>query len=655
MATEKPIESFRLTGEALGKLSADASAFARLVESFEQQDSVTYRQILDRLDLWPHCHRICRWLCIHYCIRVCRIVCRQPEVVPFKPDEVASFAKLMGRLVQQPQVIKELVDAIDREDGKRFSAIVNEVGLAPYCRIVCFWICFVRCRLFCDLVCVRDTLPIPIDPVQKLVESGSALSALADNPRALEQAVTGFAANDVHAAREAIDIGGLFQRCHLICFWFCIWHCYRICYRICEPIPIHVPSIPELRKVAVSLAELAKNEDELHGLVEAFEAGEAERYRKILEKWRLHHVCHLFCHWHCHLHCYRRCILICTPPDCLSVFRYLGNYNYLTEVDSGPAGTGLTTDPASPDRAFYHVVRLNGVLCKKLNGNPAEYRFEVRPTGGGTWKPVLPSQIAKTRIGAWQRQVGAILQVKDYTVNGISGPDEVTIFPDPDGWIQVPQESSLTGPQGNFVPQGDLIRLDTRTIDPEPDVNILGITAGQSTAPAGATSDQHIAVRMRVREVGDPSTEYTAGMCQNMAVYNRRYDNVTHGGSWAPSIVSNRLGVVMVNVQEIVGGCAGVTSTLTVDYTAAHPNLGSFSLTMIGPGGPYAFTLNDDPGATPVNRYGHATPQGFSVSALADCAYIVKGSIQLLLTTGDSEPNPVHDEVAFCKVTPDEG
>ena len=37
------------------------------------------------------------------------------------------------------------------------------------------------------------------------------------------------------------------------------------------------------------------------------------------------------------------------------------------------------------------------------------------------------------------------------------------------------------------------------------------------------------------------------------------------------------------------------------------------------------------------------------IGSLADCAYIITLSVSLLLTTGDSIPNPIHDQIGFCK------
>ena len=66
---------------------------------------------------------------------------------------------------------------------------------------------------------------------------------------------------------------------------------------------------------------------------------------------------------------------------------------------------------------------------------------------------------------------------------------------------------------------------------------------------------------------------------------------------------------------------------------------------MTGPGGPYGFTL---PAAVPGEQFGTAT-NGFVFASLTDCAYIITLSATLLLTTGDSAPDPIHDQMASAR------
>ena len=355
------------------------------------------------------------------------------------------------------------------------------------------------------------------------------------------------------------------------------------------------------------------------------------------------------------------CVELCLekqPPvvDYLPVFDALGGYLYASDIHSAVPGSGLTN---GDNRAFYSTVRLNGALPKTLNGQPMEYRFEFRPTdalgnSAAAWTAVTPAQFAKTRLGKLERYAPAFpgdpnpiktfLVHADPAVPG-GGPFNAAIV---GGWIRVPQFSNVFGPEGFFVPNGDMLNVMTPTLVASPAISVLGVHAGQSSTALGAplAHNRHIGLRMRVREVGNPGSETNAGTCFHVAIENTAYNGVAKGGSWAPSTVNGQLCVCSVDVLQLqAAGCAGITTGLDVLLTASHPNLGSVSLSMAGPGGPYGFTL---PAAVPGERFGTAT-NGFVIGNLADCAYIITLGVDLLLTTGDSIPTTVFDQIGFCK------
>jgi hypothetical protein len=338
------------------------------------------------------------------------------------------------------------------------------------------------------------------------------------------------------------------------------------------------------------------------------------------------------------------------PPP---VFLRVGGYDYATQIDSAPAGSGLTVGSG---RAFYATNRLNGVLPKKLNGNPMEYRFEVReiqadgtPMGG--WSTVTLPQIARTDIGDLLHYAPAFpgdpnpIKSQPYTVNGNPGEKEATVV---GGWIRVPQESDVFAPQGYFQPNGNMIRLISTTLAPDAGVDLTGLVAGDSSTSTGQplVENRHFQIRMRVREVGTVGPGISAGTCQHIAINNTRYDNYVRHPSWMAETASNALAVFMVDIQQLqANGCAQIGSDLDVVFTAAHPTLGSVSVSMTGPGGPYGFA---EPAAVPGERFGVAIPN-FVVADLDPCAYVVHLSVEVLLTTGDSIPSNRHDHIAFTK------
>jgi hypothetical protein len=348
------------------------------------------------------------------------------------------------------------------------------------------------------------------------------------------------------------------------------------------------------------------------------------------------------------------------PPiiETLSVFNKIGGYNFLTAIDSASGGDGKTL---ADDRAFFSTLRLNGVLSKTKNGNPLEYAFEVaayHPTTNvlGAYTQVPLAQIAETNIGTWEHFTGNILnpvETKDYILKGVAGPNVLVPQVSPDGWVRVPQENKVAAPQGNFSPGPNFINLLSQTLRAFGTIDESQVQAGESATTGGTPLGRvfYYSLRMKVREAigGVPvaGSEQIAGTCVRLAVMNTHYDNVAKNGSWNPHTEDDQLGVASLDIAELAGGgCTEITDSLTVKYTAAHPNLGTFSIGMEGPGGPYTFTPSS--GGTPDNRFGTAT-NGFNIVDLPDCAYIVKLAANLLLTTGDAIPDPIRDEVAFCK------
>lgn len=344
----------------------------------------------------------------------------------------------------------------------------------------------------------------------------------------------------------------------------------------------------------------------------------------------------------------------------LPAFDALGGYLFASQID---AATGLTV---GDHRAFYANVRLNGILPKTLNGQPLEYRFEFMPTDAagnpaGPWSPVTPAQFAATVIGKLERFAPAFPgdpnPVKTALVwadpaNPAGGPLNAAIV---GGWVQVPQFANVFGAEGNFVANGNMVNVITPSLAASPGIDVAGVLAGASSTSFGAAlaANRHVALRLRVREVGNPASEIGAGLCPHVALENTRYSNVRKGGSWAPVNVSDQLGVCSVDTLQLrTDGCAGIQLGLDVVLTATHPNLGAVSLSMNGPGGPYGFGL---PAAVPGERFGAAVngvappAGGWTLAGLADCAYVITLSAELLLTTGDSAPLPLQDQVAFCK------
>lgn len=352
------------------------------------------------------------------------------------------------------------------------------------------------------------------------------------------------------------------------------------------------------------------------------------------------------------------CVHLCIkdiPPslDVPPSFTHVGVYNILSQIN---AASGLTTVDS---RAFYSTLRLHGSIPKLLNGAQTEYMFDLAEFDPVTHLPGIAVQvplthIARTVIGQRMLVTGNPLnpiEVNDWTVNG--NPGELLATFSIDGWVQVPQDPHFYPNTGSLP---GLIALASQAIGDWIPVDQTGNHAGHSTTPPPLARDRQFQIRMWVRSA--TTAPQIAGTCIRIAIDNTLYNKVSKGGSWAPQLASGQAGVAMLDIQELLGnGCGGISDALHVLYSAAHPNLGSVNLTMNGPGGPYSFIMSDAAGSSAENRYGTATihfpvpqfPPGHSVAGLPPCAYVVTLSVQLRLTTGDSIPDYLYDQIGFCK------
>ena len=180
------------------------------------------------------------------------------------------------------------------------------------------------------------------------------------------------------------------------------------------------------------------------------------------------------------------------------------------------------------------------------------------------------------------------------------------------------------------------------------------MAGGTSTISSPLAQDVYFGIRMRVRNVVGPGPESDGGTCHHIAIDNTLYDKVTHQPAWKNLTTNNDLAVRLVDIQELLGphGCGQISDKLTVLFTAAHPNLGSVSLEMDGPGEPvggYQFTLDSS-----------RRVEFLRLLWDSDAEWVRRGEAQAVCLPRDPHgrrvadrrrqlPDPLYDQIAFCK------
>ena len=632
-------------GEAMGALAGDADHFRAVVDAFRAQDADSFGRLLAEFKVGQRCELVCEWLCSKECVLACLELCGPPPEGDL--PGLREFAQVVERITGDEELVERLADAVSERDAEAFRSLVDDLDIGRFCHLLCHWVCAVRCRRICGVLC-ESPHTHRVGLAEELTRIGSFIGKLASNEAAFAGAEKAVLANDCDGLRTVIDETQLGSGCEVICEWFCTWRCIRVCLLLCRPFPLEPIEDPldEAFAFAQATARLAANPALLRRLGEAVESSDSEAFDAAVKELELGRFCIQLCHWLCRLFCRRFCVCVC-PPRSAAYFIRVGQYQYAEvypsigpfppKIESQIGGTGLTSDT----RAFFSTVRLNGGFTLQTGAPQMEYRFETITTDAAgnpsppaaTWQPVLAPATGATIIG--------------YNVITFPVLAFIPVFAslDPQGWIQVP----LSSP--SYVPTGDLLLVVTEALSNPPHLDETGIVAGAHSSHPLA-EDVYFGIRMRVRNVGDPGSEMDAGTCHHIAIDNALYDHVTHQPAWRNlTDPPGDLAVYLVDIGELLGphGCGQITDSLTVLFTAAHPNLGAVSLRMDGPGGPYSFTLTPDGASTAQDFFGTAAPNGFVVANLQRCAYLITLEVQVLLTTGDSVPSDLFDQIAFCK------
>lgn len=661
---------------AMASLAADEESFRAAVDAFRAQDGESMRALLERHKLTDRCEVICHWLRSKEAVLLCLELAGPPPIESEEHPDLREFAEVVARVTADEELVELLANAVQERDADAWSELIGKQGLERFSHPLCHWVSTVHYRLVCDVVCqpIEVQRPHLIPEVQA---AGQSIGRLAADEKVFAAASKSVLADDCESLAGTLEGGGFAPFCFLLCEWFCSWRCMFVCLRLCRIYPLlRIESpIGEMLEFARAVDRLATKKGALERLAAATLREDVETVQTLVKEFEFERFCVQFCHWVCFLRCQLFCACVC-PPRTIAVFTKIGGLYYNSDVHSLAPGNGLTV---ADDRAFYSTLRLNGGLSV-VDGAPlVEYRFETvgtstdgstladgTPILPGSWVPVTPAQIGATNIGSFIRPIflPPFEEVIEVWVNK-TGPGIFTITPSADGWIEVPPmfpaPPMVPGSGWRFVPGSDLILFDTTSLTPfVTSIDETGVNAGDS-ANAPLQTDVHYGVRMRLRNQGDTGEGTEAGTCAHIAINNTHYDNISHHPYWPGGLfgATNELAVASIGIAELVAHpCSQLTNGLTVQFTAAHSNLGDVSVSLEGPGGPYAFGLNPTTAENPgENWFGTATPAmigsppapAWSFNALPPCAYLLKLSVSVLLTTGDGAPSPIVDYVAFCK------
>ena len=146
------LEEFR---DALTRLTKEPELFKEAALAVEERSPERFQAVLARLKILRLCFWICRWYCVKTTSFICVRFC--PDAKPSKPtiEEMMEFAEATIRITANREAFTELLEAYRRTDVERFSAILQEFKLMPFCIQFCRWFAYLECTRICRLFCPR--------------------------------------------------------------------------------------------------------------------------------------------------------------------------------------------------------------------------------------------------------------------------------------------------------------------------------------------------------------------------------------------------------------------------------------------------------------------------------------------------------------------
>ena len=616
--------------DAIGRLAQDTGGFAAVLAAFESQDPNAFRWVLDRLEMLPYCELICEWVRIKLCVLRCVEVCGPPRDEQAVPS-LEEFAHAAVRLTSNQKLLRRVVDAVSCGDAFAYRAAVSEIGLEPFCHLICQWVCSVGYRRVCEVVC-RPGSVLVSDTESELVSIGKVLSALIENKRALESIADFAVRGNCLQLQSAINDAGFVSGCETICLFFCIWRRVWVCRSLCQEPPRILAgalAIEEAQQFALAAKPLAAQPRALADLVSAVRTRDAELFREIISRFALEPYCWQVCAWVSSVTCYEFCFCVCPPPsDIIPMFTEVGCYKVGPPFPNDFNANGTTVSGAL---AFTGTIPLKGDIPDGTAPQALEYRFTYQDFSGisPNPNPVVPikgNMIPPTIIGQlqyqywdglswipatvpfWTNNPGATVSIPQVFPNpALVVP--VDTDPDSNGWIQIPRLNN-NGPaeKGLFTPltAEGLILLDTTKLTFEP-FDLTGqtagfpkLTAGETVPPQALSTKPLFQINFECRTVST-LTPVSSNSLNAIALSNTSYQYIRHpewpgiigigfgngatvafAGNLTPPILP---GTVTVTAGAVTGTDNGAGAITGVGISSGNVNYstGAISVTFSAP------------------------------------------------------------------------
>ena len=227
--------------------------------------------------------------------------------------------------------------------------------------------------------------------VEILREFRRALEILLENPDDFKAVAKAVEERDAETYQAALSKLKLFHVCHWVCRWFCTKVSTFICGRFCpEDFPVK-DSIEEMMEFAQITLRITEDPKVFRELLTAYNVQDIERWRAIIEEYKIKPFCRQLCRWFSFHQCRIICKELCPRmPEIIQVGRIPREQIDHQGYADGPSFDGPSTPPDDYSAGRGHHPFGGSVIIKGLFNisSPEKYRVEYS-NNLSTWTPIL--------------------------------------------------------------------------------------------------------------------------------------------------------------------------------------------------------------------------------------------------------------------------
>ena len=153
-------------------------------------------------------------------------------------NELRQTGEAVGKLAKDEAGFSRAVEAFRAQNADNFQSELRNVGILPFCRLVCRWLCSKHCVFICSRLCKEPGRASDQIPIAEWREFALVTERLAREEALLKRFLDAVGREDAAAFNKLLAEFKWERFCHQLCHFLCFVRCRLVCRLLCPPPPL---------------------------------------------------------------------------------------------------------------------------------------------------------------------------------------------------------------------------------------------------------------------------------------------------------------------------------------------------------------------------------------------------------------------------------